>query len=98
MPGATTVYGPPPVVLRLTLNAVAPAAPDHESVTRPSPARADSAVGTVGTSHDRIALFTSSRPPVIVIDVRLETRSAVSSKIGRASVGKECRSEGTGYE
>ena len=81
-------------MLRLTLNAVAPAAPDHVSVTRPSPARAESAVGAVSASHDRIALFTSSRPPLVVTDSRLGMCSTVlsSASFNAAVSSAQCES------
>ena len=89
MSDAIGTYGPPAVVLRLTLNEVAPEAPDHVRVTRVSPARAVKAGGASAASHDRMAPFTLSRPPVIVIDASAGTGSTVlSSASFNASVLK----------
>src|SRR5919109_5224941 len=75
-----TVYGPPGTTLRLIVEPVAPAAPVHVSVTRPSPPTARRFCGGLGgATHERMALFTSRRPPVMVSGGSSGTPSTVLS-------------------
>src|SRR5688500_18579939 len=76
------MYGPPDDRLRLTLYFIAPSATFQASATCVSPGRAVRFVGVSGGRvHARSALFTCSRPPVVVMPASADRGPTVPSSV-----------------